>query len=331
MSHGKRELKTEHKGGKTFLTVLLVLALIAGGAWGAWQIFVKEPEIVPAMNAESGEPAAAAESLPSGDYVRKEHCWTFLLVGMDKVGSNTDSLILVRYDTDAQSVSMASIPRDTRVDCNRKLKKINAAYANGGMDLLREEVSRTFGIPVDFTVKVDVQGFVALVDELGGIDFYVPCAMNYDDPYQDLYIHYEEGMQHLSGQQALEVCRFRHNNDNTGYTDTGRMETQRGVLTAIAKKMLSWNSLTKVNSYLGIVGEYVDTDLSANNIAWFAGKAIGFDMNREGALNTMMMPAAWKNPYMYLDPAATLEVVNTYLNPYTTDRTAEMLDVIPAP
>ena len=80
--------------------------------------------------------------------------------------------------------------------------------------------------------------------------------MNYDDPYQDLYIHYEEGMQHLSGQQALEVCRFRHNNDNTGYNDTGRMETQRGVLTAIAKKMLSWASIANSkNIALSVIGE----------------------------------------------------------------------------
>lgn len=327
MSKGKRELKKETSGGKIFLRVLLILALIAAACWGAWKLLVPEPDVaVPAMT-PLGEDVPAEGG--SGDYVRKKHCWTFLLVGMDKVGSNTDSLIIVRYDTDEQSVSMASIPRDTCVDVQRKLKKINAAYANGGMEQLEEEVSRTFGIPLDFYVKVNVQGFVALVDALGGVDFDVPCSMNYDDPYQDLHIHYEPGMQHLSGQQALEVCRFRHNNDNTGYTDTGRMETQRGVLTAIAKKLLSWGSLTKVKSYLDIVFEHVDTDLSASDVAWFAEKALSFDMSAEGALNTMMMPAAWRNPYMYLDPEATLEMVNQYLNPYTTPRTAEMLDIIP--
>ncbi|MBE7008345.1 MAG: LytR family transcriptional regulator [Ruminococcaceae bacterium] len=327
MARGKRELKKERSGGRVFARVVLILALVFAGLFAAWKLLVPEPDVaVPAMGGEPGE-TAAAESDP--DYVRKKHCWTFLLVGMDKVGSNTDSLIIVRYDVDEQSVSMASIPRDTCVDVKRNLKKINAAYANGGMEQLEDEVSRTFGIPLDFYVKVNVQGFVALVDELGGVDFDVPCSMNYDDPYQDLHIHYEPGMQHLSGQQALEVCRFRHNNDNTGYTDTGRMETQRGMLTAIAKKLLSWGSLTKVKSYLDIVTEHVDTDLSASDMAWFAEKAISFDMNKEGALNTMMLPAAWRNPYMYLDPDATLEMVNTYLNPYTTPRTAEMLDIIP--
>ncbi len=136
-------------------------------------------------------------------------------------------------------------------------------------------------------------------------------------------------MQHLSGQQALEVCRFRHNNDLSGYTDTGRMETQRAMLVAIAKKLLSWNSLTRISSYLAIVDEHTDTDLSLSDMAWFAEKALAFDMEREGSFNTMMMPAAWRNPYMYLDPDATLEMVNTYLNPYTEDLTADMLDIIP--
>lgn len=331
MSKGKREMKKETSGGRVFARVVLVLALIAAGAWGAWRFFVKEPATaVPAMN-PSGDAAPAEGRAESAGVTRKKHCWTFLLVGMDKVGSNTDSLILVRYDTDEQTVSMASIPRDTRVDCNRKLKKINAAYANGGMELLEEETSRTFGIPIDYYIKVNVKGFVALVDELGGVDFYVPCNMNYDDPYQDLYIHYQEGMQHLSGQQALEVCRFRHNNDNTGYTDTGRMETQRAMLTTIAKKLLSWGSITKISRYLDIARENVDTNLSAADMAWFAEKALSFDTEREGALNAMMMPAAWQNPYMYLDPAATLEMVNQYLNPYTEPLTADMLDVIGAP
>ena len=325
MSKGKREMKKSSGGG--FLSVLLVLALIGGGLYAAWRFLVQEP--AKAVSAMGGEGAPTAEDEAPTGYARKKHCWTFLLVGTDKSGANTDSLILVRYDADEQTVNMASIPRDTRVDVQRKLKKINAAYANGGMGQLKEEVSRTFGIPIDFYAKVNVKGFAALVDELGGVDFDVPCNMNYDDPAQDLSIHYQKGMQHLSGQQALEVCRFRHNNDLSGYTDTGRMETQRAMLATIAKKLLSWKNLTKLNNYFAIVNEHTDTDLSLSDMAWFAEKALSFDIEREGSFNAMMMPAAWRNPYMYLDPDATLEMVNTYLNPYTKDLTADMLDIIP--
>ena len=320
MSKGKRVLKNRKRRG--WLTGLLVAAaILVTGGLAAWKLMVPEPSVaVPAMGAE--DPARSE----SGLYKRKDRCWTFLLVGIDKVGSNTDSLMIVTYNVGEQTVSVASIPRDTCVNVQRRLKKINAAYANGGMDQLREEVSRTFGIPIDFYIKAGVQGFVSLVDAVGGVDFEVPCNMSYDDPAQGLSIHYQQGMQHLTGQQALEVCRFRHNNDNTGYNDTGRMETQRGVLTAIAKKLLAWNNITKIGSYLQTVTEYVETDLSVTDMMWFAEKALSFDTQN---LNTMMMPASWRNPYMYLHPEETLELVNQYLNPYTTDRTADMLDIVP--
>ena len=90
---------------------------------------------------------------------------------------------------------------------------------------------------MDYTVCVDLQGFVALVDAIDGVPFDVPIDMNYEDPYQDLYIHIPKGYQTLSGTNALKVVRFRE-----GYAsqDIGRMETQQKFLKAVAKKMLTW-------------------------------------------------------------------------------------------
>ena len=42
--------------------------------------------------------------------------------------------------------------------------------------------------------------------------------MNYDDETQDLHIHLEEGYQHLDGDKAEQLLRFRKNNDGTGYS-----------------------------------------------------------------------------------------------------------------
>ena len=66
------------------------------------------------------------------------------------------------------------------------------------MDVLKEEIEQTFGIPIDYYIYVDLKGFVALVDELEGVDVYIPEEMNYDDPYQDLHIHYTKGQHHLN-------------------------------------------------------------------------------------------------------------------------------------
>ena len=259
----------------------------------------------------------------SGLYERKENCWTFLLVGMDLSGRNTDSLMLAMYDVDAQSISVATIARDLYVDENN-FKKINAAYAlTGGMDGLKDEIIKTFGAPIDYYFRVNTDGFSRLVNAVGGVDFDIPCDMDYDDPYQGLSIHYSKGRQHLDGQQVLEVCCFRQNNDRSGYGDEGRQTTQRDVLTAVIKKVLSHPE--KINEYMRIASESLETDMKLSEMAWFATKALSFSTDN---LHTMSMPCQWSNPYMYLDPEGTLAMVNEYLNPYTAPRTAEMLNII---
>lgn len=333
--------KTDYTDGERVCRALLILLMTAAGLWGVFNILVRKPQIkdnappLPVSVPTPGKPSAGGEGGEGGEtgdtpqpeeigpYTRKEDFWTFLLVGMDRSGGNTDSLMLVSYDVANQRVSVASIARDTRVDVDRKLKKINAAYAFGGIDGLKREVSLTFGIPVDYYFRVNLRGFVRLVNAVDGVDFNIPCYMNYDDPEQDLAIHYSKGMRHLNGQQAMEVCRFRQNNDGSGYGDEGRQKTQRAVLTLLVKKMLA--NPGRINDYVTIVSENLETDMPLSEMAWFATQALSFSMEN---LHAVSMPCEWINPYMYLDPAETLAVVNEYLNPYVLPRTAEMLDII---
>jgi hypothetical protein len=81
----------------------------------------------------------------------------------------------------------------------------------------------------------------------------------------------------------------------------------------------------KLRQYAEIAGEALDTNLTVGNIIWFATKALSFNTEN---LNTLSMPCQWISPYMYLDPAATLEMVNEYFSPYTLPRTSEQLDII---
>ena len=182
------------------------------------------------------------------------------------------------------------------------------------------------GTSRDFTVETE--GFVALVDAVGGVDFYVPCDMDYDDPTADppLHIHYTEGMTHLDGQEAMEVVRFRHNNDGSGYgsEDIGRMQTQQNFLKAVAQQTLTLSNLDKIDEFVKIFQTYVDTDLTLGNLAWLGKEAIS--MGAEN-ISFSTLPGEWHSPYIYLDPDATLEVVNQYLNPYVEDRTMEDLDI----
>ena len=288
---------------------------------------------VPEEEASSSEMAELTTPTPE-PLVRKEGFYTFLLVATDVGGGNTDTLMVASYDTVNQKVGLVSIPRDTLV--RNDFPKINGIYAREGIDGLKEEVSQLTGIPIDYYVMVNIRGFIRLVDEVGGVDFYVPCDMNYDDPTpgQELHIHYTEGMHHLDGQQAMEVVRFRHNNDGSGYTDVGRAETQRALLAAVGKKVLSLSNVPKFNAFVEIFQENVETDLSAEDIAWFAGNALGLDMDTgvEGETLPGDGTVSYRGySWCYeLEPEACLEIFNRLLNPYTTELTMDMVDIMQA-
>lgn len=271
--------------------------------------------------------AAQAEALARAAHAaRKEGFYTILLSGVDGGNGGSDTNILLAVDSINDSIYGVSIPRDTKAILSGESHKINFAYNRGGIRMLADVISQQLGIPVDYTISVDLEGFEALVNAIGGVEFYVPVNMDYDDPYQDLSIHIPEGLQTLSGEDALKVVRFRHNNDGTGYgsEDIGRMDTQQKFLKAAAKKTLTLSNIDKVDDFARIFYQYVETDLTLGNLAWLAKEAI--QIGADG-IQFSTLPNEWISPYIYLDPEATLELVNTHLNPYVENRVAEDLDI----
>ena len=318
---------------QVFLSIVLILltACVAVKAF-----FLKAPEQkvdeLPSQPSSTGDPQlseeeqAAQEALRS-HLERKGGFYTILVSGSDDGNGNSDTNILVAVDTVNGYVYGVSIPRDSKAVWDGKSHKINAAFGKGGMTKLAEVVSDQLGIPVDYTVSVDLTGFEALVEAIGGVNFDVPINMDYDDPIQNLSIHFKKGVQYLNGADAMRVVRFRHNNDGTGYgsEDLGRMQTQQKFLKAVAKKMLSFeNLISNPRKYAEIFGQYVDTDLSVTDLAWFGMQVLGMGVDK---IDFSTLPNEWKYPYIYLDPDETLALVNTYLNPYVEDRTAEDLNL----
>ena len=317
--------------------ILLLIVLIAGIVYAGAHILIRPPQVeaqedpdpVQETDGQSQEEqdAAAAEAAALAAHTeRKDKFYTILISGCDNGNGNSDTNILLAVDAGNGYIHGVSVARDTKAVWDGKNHKINAAFGSGGVEKLAEVIGDQLGIPVDFTVSVDLQGFVALVDAIGGVDFEVPIDMNYDDPYQDLHIHFSAGMQHLTGQEAMEVIRFRHNNDGSGYgtQDIGRMETQQEFLKAVARQTLTLSNLDKISEFASIFNTYVETDLTLGNLAWLGGEAISMGAD---AVSFSTLPGEWKSPYIYLDPDATLEVVNQYLNPYVEDRVAADLNI----
>ena len=318
-------------------TILLLVFVVAAGYAGAHCLF-RAPELLEEVPTESAAPAedaadttaeeAAAAAALAAHTARKDNFYTILVSGVDDGNGGSDTNILVAVDAENGTIHGVSIPRDTKAVINGGTHKINYAYNHGGTRLLADTISGQLGIPVDFTVTVDLDGFVALVDAIGGVDFYIPVNMDYDDPVQGLSIHYHKGTQHLTGQQAMEVVRFRHNTDTSvvayGNEDIGRMNTQQEFLKAVARQTLTLSNVDKVGSFAKIFQQYVETDLTLGNLAWLGKEAISMGADN---ISFSTLPGEWKSPYIYLDREAVLTLVNESLNPYVEDRVMEDLNI----
>lgn len=319
-----------------FYKALVVVSALIVAVYIGVHLMMKTPEQKPvpqpggAGNTITPTPGGTSTAAPVDDpnaLNRREGVYTIFLAATDKDGTRTDTMMVMCYDTVEQTVGVVSIPRDTLVA--RESGNPHLVYGKGGVEQRVEDVSNMLGIPIDYYVKVNIKGFITLVDYLGGVDFYVPCNMNYDDPYQNLSIHYKEGQRKLSGQQAMEVARFRKNNDGSGYSDVGRTQTQQKLLVALAKKVLSWDNITRINGFVEIFNKNVSTDLELDEMMYFAGKAMGLDPSSAVGTATLEGNGFGKyNGYKYcyeLDPEKTLETVNSLINPY--DRALTLKDM----
>ena len=263
---------------------------------------------------------------------RKEDFYTILVGGMDNGNGGSDTNLLVAIDAKNHNINILSLPRDTLLNVSWSVKKLNSACHHGGFERTMQEVSNLLGIPVDFYVTVDMSAFVKLVDAIGGVTFNIPVNMDYDDPYQNLSIHFSAGERLLSGADALKVIRWRQNNDGTGYpnADIGRIATQQAFLRAAAKQALQLSNLDKVDDFARIIHESVSTDLTLANLLWLGEQVFSCGTD---AINFHTLPgdgAGWYSggSYYILDDDATLDLINAHFNPYTHELTLDDMDIL---
>ena len=334
-----RRSKRRTSGLQAAAVAAVCILFVMTALLGLYKCFSKEPE--PKPEPVGGTlPAGKADALEPGDSVpvknpaseRKERFHTILLGGLDDENGGSDTNLLVAVDAKNGKIDVISLPRDTLLDVSWPVKKLNNAYHHGGFTQTMTEVSRLLGIPVDHYVTVDLRAFVELVDAIEGVDFEIPVEMDYDDPEQDLHIHFPAGLRHLNGKEALEVVRWRQNNDGTGYAtaDIGRIGTQQAFLMAVARQTLQLSNWDKIGAMAEIFQEWVETDLKLSNLIWVGEQALTAGSDNIAFHTLPGDGAGWYKggSYYVLDPEATLEMVNTYLNPYQQDLTMDDLDIL---
>ena len=325
---GKKQSK-QKKARKTALLVILIIAVLLAAAFILIEVFTEAPDISDDKGIH-GDDINIEEGVTNG---RNNGMYTFLVVGRDKVGNNTDTIMVGRLDVVHKTLNVVNIPRDTLVNIGYNKKNINYIYpacVNTGEDAigsLCEAISDMLGFNVDNYIVVDLQAAEELVDCIGGVDFNVPLDMVYDDPAQDLHIDIKAGMQTLNGEDAVKVFRYREGYANA---DIGRISVQQDLLKAIAKQLLTLGNVPNIGEIIDIVENHTETDLTGDNIRFYIKAFLLMDMDN---INFMTLPYTdcglifnWSS--LFTDIDAWIDMVNEYLSPYVDKVTVENVNML---
>lgn len=339
----------------TALAAVLLIGVIVGGSY---LLKIRAPEL-PNRDGDTQDPGQTDVDLDYGDGVRprvsgerkSKDFYTVLVLGRDTGGGgNTDTMLLASYDVTNQKATVMSIPRDTMVNVPWDIKKINSVYnyygaGEKGIKALYKEVSQLVGFEPDYQVIIEWDAVGAIVDAMGGVYYDVPRDMNYDDPYQDLYIHQAKGYRKLSGEDAMQVLRYRHDNKDPvtrkrrGYLDgdIGRIKTQQGLLKAMIEQLLQLKNVTKIGEFARVVKNNVTSDLTFEEMLWFGSQAVMGGLKVDD-VNFVTMPNTGKyiysrsigEPLSYVVPNAQelLDLVNNELSPFVEKFTMSDLDIM---
>lgn len=212
---------------KRFFGILayLVVCILAIGAGGAVAFFERNPVMWSAVVQQGYVPFVKRDPFEGRDDI-------FILIlgcdedryyarpGSGKEGqviekrARTDTMQLVRLDFEHNAVGMMQIPRDTMVEIpGYSRMKINGLHVAGGVDATVDGVAALTGIMPERVVLLDYKAIEQMIDEVGGVEVYVPRRMKYEDTRGGLHIDLEKGRQKLDGETALGFLRFRKDSD----------------------------------------------------------------------------------------------------------------------
>lgn len=276
-----RNKKKKRKTLRIVLLVILLIILIAGGVF-AYRVYKNGWGLSGMLATVVGHNENTKKEL-------QELKVLVLGISTDQEGVElTDTIMVASYNPNTQKASLLSIPRDTYVGTNpakaTAYQKINSLYGRKHRpDETLEAVNDITNLGIQYYVVVRTEALIELVDAIGGVTFYVPMDMNYDDTNQDLHIHLKEGEQLLDGEKAEQLVRFRHNNNGTSYpveygdNDLGRMRTQREFIMATIKQTAKPENIFKIGQILEVAEKNIETNIDFNVAKDYIPYVVEFD------------------------------------------------------
>ncbi|WP_336784944.1 LCP family glycopolymer transferase [Paenibacillus sp. MMO-177] len=213
----------------------------------------KDPEI-------KVKPKQAAQAL-----IEKRHPFTVVVMGVDERENDkgrSDTLIVLAVNPEKKSILMFNIPRDTRTEIigHGTTDKINHAYAFGGVTMAKNTVEHFLDYPIDYYIRINMEGFAHLIDILGGVEVNNPFAFYYGEH------QFDEGPLKLNGDLALLYSRMRYD-DPRG--DLGRNARQREIMTEVMKSSLQFSNITQIQKILKELGSSVKTNITFDEMKTF--------------------------------------------------------------
>jgi LCP family protein required for cell wall assembly len=223
------------------------------------------PLVLPETYAPTAGPTPAPTRWENPDRI------TFLLIGVDfmtgRRHASTDSMMLATLDVHTNIATIISVPRDTAnfelyyggwVAPTFKLNQLMSAASSssfGSPDsaviTLTKEVGFLLGLPIDYYAAVDLEGFVKVVEALGGVDVEVKVPLN--DPFTGTFV--PAGLIHMDGHLALKYARSREST-----SDWARQRRQQDVLIALARKVVTPAVVPHLPELFSLAGKTIATD-----------------------------------------------------------------------
>ena len=279
---GKTEKKQNKRSGvkKYLLIVVFVLvAIIIGSSiwlsslWNQiYQVVMPDSE---GLFPQTGQSETDEIAIPD--------IMNILLLGLDPrdQGKRSDTIMIMTINhRNGESVFFHSADMRVQIPGYGK-DKINHAYAYGGVSLAREAVEDFLDIKIDHYVTTDFDGFINIVDLLGGIELDVEKRMYYKGI--DVLIDLKPGLQHLDGEKALQFVRWR----SDGEADLGRVRRQQQFLKALLQEIIAFKNILKFPKLLPVIAENIKTDLELNQALLLANKLKSVDFEQ---INTFTLP-----------------------------------------
>ncbi|MFS0668939.1 LytR family transcriptional regulator [Peribacillus frigoritolerans] len=256
MRHEKKKKKK-----RTWLKVvgiIVLLFILAGGAF-AYSVWNSLTKTVDTMHTPIDRTTdKRTKDLALSD----QEPFSMLMLGVDERDGDkgrSDTMIVLTVNPQKKSVKMLSIPRDTRTEIvgHGTQDKINHAFAFGGAKMSMDTVENFLDIPIDYYMKINMEGFKDIVDAVGGV------TVQNDLDFTSDGIHFAKGTHTLNGKEALAYSRMRHD-DPSG--DFGRQSRQRAIIEAVIKEGASLSSLTKYNEVFDALGNNIQTNLTFDDM-----------------------------------------------------------------